>query len=143
MNKNLLSTASFNRSIEVLRKAGLRPTQQRMGLIKILFESGDRHITAEELHDEAVKMRVPVSLATVYNTLHHLVKIGLLREVPSEGQKSFYDTNVNEHHHFWIRDKAQLIDINKEDVLFSNLPQPPSGLEIDRVEVMIHLKRKA
>lgn len=136
-------TGNFNRSIEMLRKAGLRPTQQRMGLIKILFESGNRHITAEELHGEAMKMRIPVSLATVYNTLNQLVDIGLLREVPSAGQKSFFDTNTLEHHHFWVKDNETLIDIPKEEIMFSNLPQPPAGMEVDRVEVTIHLKKAA
>jgi Fur family iron response transcriptional regulator len=86
----------------MLREVGLRPTRQRMSLGWILFSKGDRHITAEMLYEEATRAKVPVSLATVYNTLHQFTDVGLLRQVAVDGSKSYFDTNVSDHHHFFI-----------------------------------------
>src|SRR3954454_12421455 len=85
-----------------LRQVGLRPTRQRVGLGWLLFAKGDRHVTAEVLFEEASKARVPVSLATIYNTLHQFTEAGLLREVAVEGAKTYFDTNVSNHHHFYV-----------------------------------------
>src|SRR5258705_6114271 len=81
---------------ERLKHAGLRPTKQRIALGVLLFGGGDRHVTAEMLHDEAVRDAIPVSLATVYNTLHQFTEAGLLREVAIEGAKTFFDTNTSD-----------------------------------------------
>ena len=86
---------------ERLKSAGLRPTRQRVALGVLLFRDGDRHVTAEMLHDEAVRDQIPVSLATVYNTLHQFTEAGLLREVAIEGSKTYFDTNTSDHHHFY------------------------------------------
>src|SRR5262245_16199108 len=80
----------------MLREVGLRPTRQRMALGWILFGKGDRHITAEMLYEEASKAKVPVSLATVYNTLHQFTDVGLLRQVAVDGSKTYFDTNVSQ-----------------------------------------------
>src|SRR5690349_22383150 len=87
-----------------LRAAGLRPTRQRLALARLLFEKGDRHVTAEQLHGEALGAAVPVSLATVYNTLHQFIGAGLLREVVVSPGRSYFDTNVTDHHHFFYED---------------------------------------
>jgi Fur family iron response transcriptional regulator len=139
--ENTNNNWTFNRSLETLKKAGLRPTQQRLALVKILFENGHRHVTAEQLHKEAAANRVPISLATVYNTLNQLVKIGLLKITSGDGQKVFFDTNTTDPHHFWWPEKDALIDVSKDEVIFANLPVPPPGTEIDRVEVKIYLKK--
>ena len=86
----------------MLRDVGLRPTRQRMALGWILFAKGDRHLTAEMLYEEATKAKVPVSLATVYNTLHQFTEVGLLRQVAVDGSKTYFDTNITEHHHFFV-----------------------------------------
>ena len=86
----------------MLRQVGLRPTRQRMALGWILFAKGDRHLTAEMLYEEATKAKVPVSLATVYNTLHQFTEVGLLRQVAVDGSKTYFDTNVSAHHHFFV-----------------------------------------
>ena len=78
----------------MLREVGLRPTRQRMALGWILFAKGDRHLTAEMLYEEATRAKVPVSLATVYNTLHQFTDVGLLRQVAVDGSKTYFDTNV-------------------------------------------------
>ena len=94
-----------------LRDVGLRPTRQRMALGWILFAKGDRHVTAEMLYEEATRAKVPVSLATVYNTLHQFTEVGLLRQVAIDGSKAYFDTNNSEHHHFFIEDQNDLMDI--------------------------------
>jgi len=125
-----------------LRNAGLRPTRQRVGLGWLLFARGDRHLTAEALYEEASKARVPVSLATVYNTLHQFTEAGLLREVAVEGAKTYFDTNTSQHHHFFVEGENQLLDIEGQNISVSMLPDIPEGMEIARVEVVIRLRRK-
>jgi Fur family transcriptional regulator, iron response regulator len=125
----------------MLRDAGLRPTRQRVALGWMLFGKGDRHISAEGLHEEAVKARVPVSLATVYNTLHQFKEAGLLRQVAMEGSKTYFDTNTSDHHHFFIEGEDRMVDIPAHlDV--ANLPEPPEGMEIARVDVIVRLRKK-
>ncbi len=110
-----------------LRQVGLRPTRQRVGLGWLLFAKGDRHVTAEVLHEEAAKARVPVSLATIYNTLHQFTQAGLLREVAVDGAKSYFDTNTSNHHHFFVEGENVLQDIDGQHVEVSSLPEPPRG----------------
>ncbi len=125
-----------------LRRVGLRPTRQRVSLGWLLFGKGDRHITAELLFEEATRARVPVSLATVYNTLHQFTEAGLLRQLAVDGSKAYFDTNPTEHHHFFIEGDDVLIDVPAEGVAVGALPEPPEGLEIAGVEVIVRLRRK-
>ena len=94
-----------------LRSVGLRPTRQRMALGWLLFAKGDRHVSAEMLYEEALRAREPLSLATVYNTLRQFSEAGLLRQVSVSGPKTFFDTNVSEHHHFYNEDDETVTDI--------------------------------
>src|SRR5438876_8540365 len=105
-----------------LREVGLRPTRQRMALGWILFAKGDRHLTAEMLFEEASKARVPVSLATVYNTLNQFTEAGLLRQVAVDGSKTYFDTNVSDHHHFFLEGENALMDIPSAKVTVSDMP---------------------
>jgi Fur family iron response transcriptional regulator len=130
---------AFPHAIERLRGAGLRPTRQRLALAGLLFERGDRHVTAELLHGEALAQTVRVSLATVYNTLHQFTAAGLLREVVVEPGRSYFDTNIDDHHHFFSESVGTLQDIPGEDVTVSGLPQPPAGTEIRRIEVIVRI----
>ena len=113
----------------MLRDVGLRPTRQRMALGWILFGKGDRHITAEMLYEEATKAKVPVSLATVYNTLHQFTDVGLLRQVAVDGSKSYFDTNASQHHHFFVEGENSLLDIPDSDVVVG---KTPAGERADR-----------
>jgi Fur family transcriptional regulator, iron response regulator len=131
----------FHNLRTMLRGVGLRPTRQRMSLGWLLFAKGDRHVTAELLFDEAMRARVPVSLATVYNTLHQFTEAGLLRQLPVDGPKSYFDTNPSEHHHFFIEGDEMLMDLPGE-VDVARLPEPPEGMEIARVDVVVRLRRK-
>lgn len=127
---------------EMLRSAGLRPTRQRVALAELLYSRGNRHVSAELLHEEAEAANVPVSLATVYNTLHQFTEAGLLREVAVEGTKTYFDTNTDDHHHFFIEGDNKVIDIPGSGVAMARLPQAPEGMEIVRVDVVIRLRRK-
>ncbi|MFC5482955.1 Fur family transcriptional regulator Irr [Microvirga aerilata] len=126
-----------------LRRVGLRPTRQRVSLGWLLFGKGDRHITAEILFDEASRARVPVSLATVYNTLHQFTEAGLLRQLAVDGVKAYFDTNPTEHHHFFLEDEGELVDMPSSGLSVADLPEPPAGMEVAGVEVIVRLRRKA
>jgi len=137
----MTASRPFTNALELLRAAHLRPTQQRLALARILFERGDRHVTAEHLHGEAVEAGVRASLATVYNTLHQFIEAGLLREVVVNSGRSYFDTNVSDHHHFFFEDNGRLLDIPGEHVTVSGLPKPPAGATIRRIEVIIRVDR--
>jgi Fur family iron response transcriptional regulator len=126
----------------LLRQVGLRPTRQRMALGWILFGKGDRHLTAERLYEEATRAKVPVSLATVYNTLHQFTEVGLLRQIAVDGSKTYFDTNNSTHHHFFIEGENSVLDIPDSDVVVGNTPKPPEGYEIARVDVVVRLRKK-
>lgn len=123
-----------------VRDAGLRPTRQRLALASLLFAKGDRHLSAEELHEEAQSAGVPVSLATVYNTLHQFTEAGMLRILAVEGSKTYFDTNTSDHHHFFIEGENKIFDIPDTPVRVVNLPQPPEGMEIANVDIVVRLR---
>jgi Fur family iron response transcriptional regulator len=125
-----------------LRRAGLRPTRQRIALGRLLFAHGHRHISAEDLHAEAEAAGCRVSLATVYNALHQFTGAGLLREVAIDGSRTYFDTNVSDHHHFFVEGESRLIDM-ADAVAVDQLPEPPPGMEIVSVEVVVRVRRRA
>lgn len=136
---------AFDATLDIgtrLRRFGLRPTRQRVALGDLLFAKGDRHLTVEELHDEAVNAGVPISLATVYNTLHQFTEAGLIRVLAVEGAKTYFDTNVSDHHHFFVEGENEVLDIPVNNLQIGNLPEPPEGMEIAHVDVVIRLRRK-
>jgi Fur family iron response transcriptional regulator len=130
---------TYTDAIKRLKSAGLRPTRQRIALAKLLFENGNRHVTAEQLHGEALEAAVRVSLATVYNTLHQFTDAGLLREVVVDPSRSYFDTNVDDHHHFYYETSGQLFDIPGESVRLADLPDVPEGTRLSRVDVIIRV----
>ncbi len=127
---------------ERLKIVGLRPTRQRVALGALLFGAGDRHLTAEMLHDEALRDSIPVSLATVYNTLHQFTEAGLLREVAIEGSKTYFDTNTSNHHHFYFEHDGSLMDIESDTVSVLSVPQLPEGMAVSRIDVLVRLVKK-
>jgi len=138
---DMAEARTFTRALARLKSAGLRPTKQRLALSKLLFEGGNRHITAEQLHGEARGNGVGVSLATVYNALHQFTASGMLREVIVDAGRSYFDTNVDDHHHLFYVDDGRLEDIAPDRVGLSHVPTPPAGCEVERVEVIIRLRR--
>jgi Fur family transcriptional regulator, iron response regulator len=125
-----------------LRQVGLRPTRQRVALTQLIFGRGDRHFSAEALHAEAEAVAIDVSLATVYNTLHHFTGAGLLRVLSVEGSKTYFDTNTSNHHHFFIEGENRVMDIEGGPVVIGGLPEAPAGMEIAHVDVVIRLRPK-
>jgi Fur family transcriptional regulator, iron response regulator len=142
LSRTELTGCPWHDTRTMLRQVGLRPTRQRMALGWLLFAKGDRHITAEMLYEEATRAKVPVSLATVYNTLHQFTEVGLLRQVAVDGSKTYFDTNASEHHHFFVEGEHALLDIPGADVMLDRMPAPPDGYEIARVDVVVRLRRK-
>ncbi len=132
----------FAEPLRRLRDAGLRPTRQRLALTRLLFEGGDRHVSAEALHGEAVAAGVRVSLATVYNTLHQFTEAGLLREVVVDSQRTYFDTNTSEHHHFFDESTGELRDISGDEIVLQGLPTAPAGAEIVRIDVVVRVRSK-
>lgn len=124
-----------------VRAAGLRPTRQRVALAGLLFRDHDRHVTAEALHEEAAKAGVRVSLATIYNTLHQFTQAGLLNEVVVDSGRAYFDTNIGDHQHFYVEEDGALIDIPGETITVSNVPTPPKGMAVDRVDVVVRIRR--
>jgi Fur family iron response transcriptional regulator len=142
-DKSSLTGCPWHDVKSMLRGVGLRPTRQRMALGWILFGKGDRHLTAEALYEEATHAKVPVSLATIYNTLHQFTEVGLLRQVAVDGSKAYFDTNASAHHPFFVEGEDALLDIPNADVIVGKTPTPPEGYEIARVDVVVRLRRKA
>ena len=142
-----LSTASGpearTRAASWLAKAGLRPTRQRRTLALLLKGDGrDRHVTAESLHDAARSAGDPVSLATVYNTLRSFTEAGLMAEITVDGARSYYDTRVEDHPHFYWEADGRLTDAPRDSVRIEQLPDAPEGTEICKVDVVIRLRRR-
>jgi Fur family iron response transcriptional regulator len=124
-----------------LKVAGLRPTRQRLELARLLFQNEDRHVTAESLAEEGARAGVKVSLATVYNTLHQFQAAGLLRQVVVDASRSYFDTNTGDHQHFFVENEGLLIDIPGEEISVSGVPDAPMGMTLDRVDVVVRVKR--
>ncbi|MEH6545242.1 MAG: iron response transcriptional regulator IrrA [Sneathiella sp.] len=122
-----------------IKTANLRPTQQRLALADLLFAQGNRHVTAERLHNEAMSSGVTVSLATIYNNLHQFTTAGLLREVVVDSSRSYFDTNVDPHHHFFHEKTGELEDIPRNQLSVDNIPTLPEGTEISSVDVIVRV----
>jgi Fur family iron response transcriptional regulator len=130
-----------SKAITRLRGVGLRPTRQRVELASLLFKGQDQHVTAESLHEEVSGLGLKISLATVYNTLHQFTHAGLLRQVVVDAARGYFDTNTGDHQHFFLEDEGTLIDIPGEEITVAGVPQPPAGMTVDRVDVVVRVKR--
>ncbi|EAR50296.1 probable Ferric-uptake regulator [Oceanicola granulosus HTCC2516] len=130
------------RSESWLAGAGLRPTRQRLALAGLLVGDGhNRHVTAESLFEASQRADEKVSLATVYNTLKAFCEAGLMREIVVDGSKSYFDTNITDHPHFYWEDTAELTDAPADQLEIARLPDAPEGAEIAKVDVVIRLRR--
>ena len=128
--------------LKKLRSSGLRPTKQRVEIAKFLFEREKTfHFTVESLNKLLTK-KTPskIALATIYNTVHAFKTAGHLSEVEVRGNKTYFDTNVSNHHHFYDSETAELIDIDANDIIIQKIPKAPNGKKIKNVEVFINLK---
>jgi Fur family iron response transcriptional regulator len=140
---NALIASARRRDIrKIWEIAGLRPTRQRMELGSLLFSVASRHLTAEMLYEEATQADVKVSLATVYNTLKHLSRAGLLRQIGIDGAKTYFDTNITPHHHYYFENIHELADMPDLHWVQPALPTVPKGYEILRIDVIVRLRLK-
>jgi Fur family iron response transcriptional regulator len=130
----------YAQALRQLKACGLRPTRQRLALAKLLIETHPRHVTAEELFQEARQAGIPVSLATVYNTLHQFTSAGLMGEVVVGSGQSYFDTNPGSHWHYFDKTTGDIIDIPDQSVEFTKLPEPPPGKVIDRIDVVVRIR---
>ena len=130
-----------SKAIARLRGVGLRPTRQRVELANLLFKGQDQHVTAESLHEEVAGLGLKISLATVYNTLHQFTHAGLLRQVIVDAARGYFDTNTGDHQHFFLEKEGLLIDIPGESIAVAGVPTPPPGLSVERVDVVVRVRR--
>ena len=126
---------------EAIRAAGLRATRQRMALAELIFGSGHRHISAEQLHGEARAADIAVSLATIYNTLHQFTEAGLLREILVDPRRSYFDTNTSVHPHLYFEDDGRVEDIPSTELERMNLPQLPEGMRVSAIDMVVRVRR--
>ncbi len=131
---------NFSQERERLKQSKLRPTRQRMALVRLLFGSGNRHATPELLYDEAKQAGFQVSLATIYNTLNQFTAAGLLRQVTLAQGKKLFDTNTGAHHHFYDETSQQLIDLPASDLQLEALPQAPKGKSVVSVDIVVRIR---
>ena len=125
----------------LLRRAGLRPTQKRLEIARLLFDGPDKHVTAEDVMDIARRKKVRVSQATVYNTLNQLCAAGLLKRIILDGSRTFFDTNTTDHHHIFHEDDANLVDVPASAINILGLPELAKGETLRSVEVMVRVGR--
>ena len=121
-----------------LRQNSLRPTKQRVIIANYLFDGANKHVTAETLSNELMKIKAGISLATIYNTLHYFYEKGLLKKLMINSERIYFDTNTEHHHHFYSKKDQKLIDINV-DMKLSGRPKPPKNKKINKIEVLVHL----
>lgn len=137
-----ISESAKNLGTKWLLGGGLRPTRQRLVLAALLVGDGNnRHVTAESLYASVQETGETVSLATVYNTLTAFCEAGLIREITINGSKSYFDTRVDDHPHFYWEDTTQLTDAPVDQLSIARLPDAPEGAEISKVDVVIRLRR--
>ena len=137
-----MTRTAVERGPEWLAGVGLRPTRQRLSLARLLVGDGEnRHVTAESLYAAASQAGEKVSLATVYNTLRTFCDAGLLNEVVVDGSRSYFDTRLDDHPHFYWEDRNTLTDAPQDQLQITGLPGAPAGMRVSRVDVVIRLKQ--
>ena len=127
--------------IDRLKSLRLRPTKQRLAICKILFSGSNTfHFSIKNLKRIVEKnTKKNISLATIYNTVHAFRKNGYLKEISLKGNKTFFDTNTKNHHHFYDEDTGKLFDIKNKNILISKVPQTPIGKKIKEIEVIVRI----
>jgi len=136
-----MTPEALERSTKWLAQADLRPTRQRLSLATLMVGDGqDRHVTAEGLHAASVSAGEKVSLATVYNTLRAFCEAGLVQEVTVDGTRSYFDTRMDDHPHFYFEEDGTLIDAANSELRIASLPTPPEGYEVAKVDVVVRLR---
>ena len=131
--------SGYHKAIKKLENDGLRPTKQRIVLARLLFEKGERHVSAEELYDEVRKEDRKISLATVYNTLKQFTNLSIIKEIVVDQNKSLYCNNYKSHYHLYIEDEGKVVDIPTENINL-NVPSIPACLNLHNVDVIVRVR---
>ena len=129
----------YHQAMKKIESSGIRPTKQRRVLAKILFEKGNRHLSADELFHDVKKEDRKISMATVYNTLKQFTSLGLVREVVVDQNKSLYCTNHKSHYHLYIEDEGKIIDIPTKNIDL-NIPSIPACLQLHNIDVIVRIR---
>ena len=125
---------------EILRSKSLKLTKQRLLVASYLFDGHNKHVTAEDLYKKLNKSKSKISLATIYNTLHEFYKKKLINKLSINSEKIYFDTNMSSHHHFYNKEDEMLVDV-RNNLKINGLPNPPKGKKIEKIEVLVHLKK--
>ena len=133
--------ASVAYARQLLITAALKPTRQRVVLFTMLFEGPPRHVSVEDLHRQVAEAGHRLSLATVYNTLKQFGEAGLIRRISVPGRRGYFDVDTGDHYHFYIAEEDRIIDIPTGNVALGDLPEPPAGYRLDKVDIVVHLER--
>ena len=131
--------STYNMALKKIEESGIIPTKQRRVLAKILFEKGNRHISAENLFDEVKREDRKISMATIYNTLKQFTNLGLIREIVVDKNKSLYDTNNKPHYHLYIEDEGKVHDTPTDNINL-NLPSVPACLNLHNIDVIVRVR---
>ena len=129
----------YHQAMKKIESSGIRPTKQRRVLAKILFENGNRHLSADELFHDVKKEDRKISMATVYNTLKQFTSLGLVKEVVVDQNKSLYCTNHKSHYHLYIEDEGKIIDIPTKNIDL-NIPSIPACLQLHNIDVIVRIR---
>ena len=129
----------YHQAMKKIESSGIRPTKQRRVLAKILFEKGNRHVSADELFHDVKKEDRKISMATVYNTLKQFTNLGLVREVVVDQNKSLYCTNHKSHYHLYIEDEGKIVDIPTKNIDL-NIPSIPACLQLHNIDVIVRIR---
>ena len=131
--------SAYNSAISILEKNGIRATEQRRVLAKLIFDKGKRHISAENLFDEVKKDERKISMATIYNTLKQFTTLGLIREIVVDQNKSLYCNNNQSHYHLYIEDEGKVIDIPTKNIDL-DIPSIPACLKLHEIDVIVRIR---
>tara|TARA_Y100000590_G_C15559402_1_gene954124 strand:- start:245 stop:691 length:447 start_codon:yes stop_codon:yes gene_type:complete len=129
----------YEKALKTIEKSGIRPTKQRRILAKILFDKGNRHVSAEELFYDVKKEDRKISMATVYNTLKQFTSLGLIKEVVVDQNKSLYCTNNKSHYHLYIEDEGKIVDIPTKNVNL-DIPSIPACLQLHNIDIIVRIR---
>ena len=130
---------TYHQAMKKIESSGIRPTKQRRVLAKILFEKGNRHVSADELFHDVKKEDRKISMATVYNTLKQFTSLGLVREIVVDQNKSLYCTNHKSHYHLYIEDEGKIVDIPTKNIDL-NIPSIPACLQLHNIDVIVRIR---
>lgn len=135
----LIGYKTIRKLERTLRESGIQPTAQRVEIASVLLAE-HQHLSADDVLARLNEMKISVSKATVYNTLSLFMERGLVRAISIDGSRTFYDSNVEEHSHFYNPESGELIDVSLDKPLNLDLLQVPDGTSIDNIELVIWLK---